>query len=118
VLVEGRVDGRTLEIKPESLAVPSQPRERDLVVPVDLQRQFVALVAGVVLAQPLVEETHQAPRFGRFGINFYRPAQMPFGILELPAAQCLPGEDQVGAIAPGKCPSEEAISDGICAASG
>ena len=85
---------------------------------IDLERQFVALVGRVMLAQPLVEDTHQAPGFGRFGIDVECPAEVPLGVVELLAVQGLPGKDQVGRIVPGKCPSEEAFSDRIGAASG
>ena len=115
---KGRVDGRTAEIRPEALTVPLQPSARDRVMKIDLQCQFVALVRSVMLAQPLVENTHQTPGFGRFDIDVNRPAQVPLGVVELPAVQGLSRQDQFGGIAPRKCPSEKAVSDSIGAVSG
>jgi hypothetical protein len=72
----------------------------------------------MVLAQPLVKDTHQAPGLGRFGIDVERPAQVPLGVVELQAVQGLPRKDQFAGIAPGKRPSEKAVSDSIGSASG
>ncbi len=116
--VRGGVDGLVVKIEPESFAIPPQSGECDRVESIETKCEFVALVGGVVLAQPLVEGTHQAPDFGRFGIDVDRPPEAPFGVLELLAAQGLPGKDQVGQMSPRECPSEEAVNDPIGAASG
>ena len=44
----GRVDRPAVEVKRESLAVPSQPPTRYCVKPIDLKRKFKAAVGGVI----------------------------------------------------------------------
>jgi hypothetical protein len=118
VSVKGRVDGLVLKIEPEALTIPPQAVTRGQFMSIDLECEFVALVGGVVLTQPLAENTHQAPDFGRLGIDVERPAEVPLGVLELLAIQGLHGKNQVGRISPGESPSEKAVNDRIGAASG
>ena len=74
MLFKGRVDGLVVKIKPELSTVSPQASARDRVTSFDLECEFVALVGGVVFAEPLAEDTHQAPNFGRFGIGVGKPA--------------------------------------------
>jgi hypothetical protein len=56
VSVKGRVDGGTEEIKPESLTVPLQPSDRDRVLSINLECQFVALAEARYQPPPLVKK--------------------------------------------------------------
>jgi hypothetical protein len=117
VSANGRVDRLALKIEPELFTVPSQTGARDRFVPIDLESEFVALVSRVVLAQSLMENTHEAADFGRLGVTVERPAEVPLGVFEPLAVQSLPGKDQVGRSSPGEGFAEEAIDDLIGALS-
>jgi hypothetical protein len=118
VLANGRVDRLALEIEPELFTVPSQTGACDRFVPIYLERELVALVSRVVLAQSLMENTHEAPDFGRLGVTVESPAEVPLGVLELLPVQGLPGKYQVGRSSPGEGFAEEPIDDRIGAPSG
>jgi hypothetical protein len=95
-----------------------QPSFCDWAFSINPECEFVTLIGRAMLSEPFVENTHQAPSFGRFWVNFERASQVPLSVCELPAVQGLPAKDQFCRVAPGNCPPKKTFSDSVGAAFG
>jgi hypothetical protein len=93
-------------VVPEPQTVAQQAIGRDGVLAVELEGQSIALIGGMMLAQPLVQDAQQSPDFGAIRRGVEGASEVALGFGEPPPVEGLPCEDQVGWFRPRRIPVE------------